>query len=168
MSALRQPSFPAESYPPKPKQKRKQASSRYQKTKQITVKSPANFPQAKSIPANLETLSLVQRTSFGLALVSMAASIGLYMSTVNIPQLWSQEYRNLENLQGQERQLIAINESLKYQIAQQAGQDRNLSISKPEEAVFITPAQVSIKTQPNQQEAEAQNIIELKYNSLGY
>lgn len=168
MPALRQPSFPAEFYPPKPKYKRKKAAPGYQKTQQITLKPPANFPQAKSLPANLETLSLVQRSSFGLALVSMAASIGLYISTVNIPQLWSQEYRNLENLQGQERQLIAINESLKYQIAQQAGQDTNLSISKPEEAVFITPAQVSIKTEPNLEEAETQNIIELKYTSLGY
>lgn len=167
MSALRQPSFSAESYHPKLKYKPKQTPSRYQKTRQVTAKSPANFPQVKTLPANLETLSLVQKTSFGIALVSMATSIGLYILTVNIPELWSQEYQNLENLQGQERQLIAINESLKYQIAEQAAQDTNLSISKPEQAVFITPAQVSIKTESNQQ-AEEQNIIDLKYTSLGY
>ena len=97
----------------------------------------------------------------------MLASTGLYISTVKIPQLWSQEYHNLENLQRQERELISINEKIKYQIASEAGKNRNLSISTPESAIFITPAKVNA---PGQLPADASNqkVVEIKYNNLGY
>ena len=109
----------------------------------------------------------MQQGSFGLAIVSMSASIGLYISTVHVPQIWSQEYRHLENLQRQERQLIAFNETIKYQIAQEASQNKRLSVSKPESAVFIPPATVGVKNKSNISKNQAE-IVELKLNSFGY
>ena len=64
----------------------------------------------------------------------------------------------LENLQLQERQLIAINETLKYQIAREAGHDSRLSVTKPESAVFISPAKIEAKNQQNTSENDRKNL----------
>ena len=170
MSALRQLDRDRY-YSPQPQDKGVRHSDRTQvKTAPPQIRKVVkdrNFPQQNRLPQNLKLLSALQKTSFGLALVSMLASTGLYISTVQIPRLWSQEYRNLEDLQRQERELIAINEKIKYQIAREAGQNKRLSISKPESAVFINPAQVNSKarleTPRNNQE-----VVKIKYNNLGY
>jgi hypothetical protein len=169
MSALRQPDFSQEYYQP-------QAQTQATNYRHPLVRKPVKsakvlnhkaFPTSDSLPSNLKILSLLQKGSFGLAIASMAASIGLYMATVKIPQLWSQEYQHLEDLQLQERQLISINETIKYQLAQEASQDRTLAISKPESAVFISPAKVELKKQPTNRAAELEEVA-LKYNGLGY
>lgn len=170
MSALRQPDFSSEYYSPQTQ------SIPLNNQPKIVQQTPVNSPkilksQAFSAPAtlpkNLRTLSLLQKSSFGLAIASMTASIGLYFSTVQIPRLWSQEYHHLENLQRQERQLIAINETIKYQIAQEASQDERLDISKPESAVFISPAPVKPRNHSNLQDNQSQ-LAKLKLNRLGY
>lgn len=156
MSALRQPNFSREYYSPTPQfQPPSDRQISTAKPDRSLVNSPhpqvgklvksRNFRQQNKLPHNLQLLSLLQKSSFGLALISMAASTGLYMSTVQIPELWSQEYRNLEDLQRQERQLIAVNETIKYQIAQEASRDRRLAISQPDSAVFIAPTKFTSK-----------------------
>ena len=171
MSALRQPNFSPEYYSlPHPIQKKNNHNKpliKNPKAKSVKTLNLGTFPKTNTLPKNLQILSLLQKGSFGLALVSMTASIGLYMSTVQIPKLWSQEYQNLETLQRQERQLIAINETIKYQVAQEAGLNNSLSISKPDLAVFIPPAKVSLKTQPEHIKNQ-QKSIELKHTNLGY
>lgn len=171
MSALRQPNFPPEYY-----SLSNSINKKSNQNQSVVLNSTPNsaktlysptFPQTNNLPSSLQVLSLIQKGSFSLALISMAASIGLYASTVQIPKLWSQEYQNLENLQRQERQLIAINETIKYQIAQEAGKNDSLSVSTPESAVFVSPAKVRIKTIP-EQTINQQKRIELKHNNLGY
>ncbi|MCC0177322.1 hypothetical protein I4641_10070 [Waterburya agarophytonicola K14] len=171
MSALRKPDLETQYYSPqtqfKPQKKyHRQLTNLPQKQVRKVVKS-RNFPQQSKLPQKLRLLSLLQKGSFGLALVSMAASIGLYASTVKIPELWSQEYRNLEDLQSQERELIAINEKIKYQIAHDASEDNRLSISKPESAVFIPPAKVNLKS-GLKTISHNQEVAEIPYNNLGY
>ena len=170
MSALRQPAFEPQYYSPKPQFQsppnnyQKLANPKRKQTSKI-VKS-RSFPQQNRLPQNLQLLSLLQKGSFGLALVSLAASLGLYTSTVRIPELWSQEYRNLENLQRQERELTAINEKIKYQIAHEASKDNRLAISQPDSAVFIAPAKINLKHSPSLN-SEHQN-HSIKRASLGY
>lgn len=170
MSALRQPDFPPEYYAPKAPGKKvryqPQIAEQTRLSSATVVRSKA-FSTPGTLPKNLRTLSLLQKGSFGLAIASMTTSVGLYISTVNIPKLWSQEYQHLEDLQRQERQLVAINETIKYQIAQEAVQDASLAISKPESALFISPAQVKVKHQSDLKK-DRSSIIGLKYNSLGY
>lgn len=171
MSALRKPDFapqyyvPSSQFQPQENNHRKLVKPSQRRVKKV-VKN-RNFPQQNRLPENLQLLSLLQKVSFGLALVSMAASVGLYASTVHIPELWSQEYRNLEDLQRQERELTAINEKIKYQIAHEASKDNRLSISNPESAVFIPPAKVNFKSnlEANSQVLEVTNV---KHTSLGY
>ena len=169
MSALRQPAFEPQYY--SSQAQLQLPENNYQKLinpnrKQVrkVVKS-RSFPQQNRLPQNLQLLSLLQKGSFGLALVSLAASLGLYTSTVKIPELWSLEYRNLENLQRQERELTAINEKIKYQIAHEASKNNRLSISQPDSAVFISPAKVNLKHGSN---IDDNTQTSIKRNSLGY
>ncbi len=171
MSALRQPDFVAEYYSPElqPKNNNYQYQEvvKQPQVERAKVLKSRHFSQSNVLPKNLKALSLLQKGSFGLALVSMTASIGLYMSTVQIPKLWSQEYQNLENLQLQERQLVSINETIKYQIAKEAGQNKQLAISTPASALFIKPAKVQAKT-ASQTNVDRAKIANLKLNSWGY
>ena len=170
MSALRQPNFSTEYYSPQPQSteinNQRQVVRRSKVGSPKIVKSKA-FSSSTTLPSNLQALSLLQKGSFCLAIASMTASIGLYISTVHIPKLWSQEYQHLENLQRQERQLVAINETIKYQMAQEAVQDSRLSISKPESALFINPAKTKIKNQSKIINNQHQ-LANLKENTLGY
>ena len=121
MSALRQSNPVNNYYPqastPEVKEERLVKKIRDKSTKVVVHRT---FPRSNKLPSHLKTLSLLQKGSFGLAIASMTASVGLYVSTVQIPKLWSQEYQHLEDLQRQERQLISINETIKYQIAREA------------------------------------------------
>jgi len=165
MSALRQPNFSTEYYSPQGQPQ--QINDQTQVVSSAKIVKTKAFSSSTTLPRNLKVLSLLQKGSFGLAIASMTASIGLYISTVHIPKLWSQEYQHLENLQRQERQLVAINETIKYQIAQEAGQDDRLAISKPESAVFINPAKIKINNSSKMNKKQNQ-AVELKPNSLGY
>ena len=177
MSALPKPSFPVKAAPRRQrlKKRRKVVAGYHPKAnnqQKIARSQPANhptqLPQGKALPTNLQVLMLLQRTSFGIALVSLATSMGLYVSTVQIPQQWSQEYENLEKLQRQERELTTINESLRYHIARQAARENSeLSILAPQDAVFIAPAKSITETtvEPSTKEAE---IVKFKHSSAGY
>ena len=168
MSALRQPDFDSDYYYAQPEANPavdRPQIARPQVRKSKVIKSK-NF-RANTLPKNLKTLSQIQKGSFAIAIATMTSSICLYASTVNIPKLWSQEYRHLEDLQLQERQLVAINETIKYQIAQEASQDSSLGISTPESAIFIRPART--KSHQLKDDNPAQDkIVEFKHNSWGY
>lgn len=168
MSALRQPDFYSEHYTSKMQpaiadKSNRQLAARPSKKQTKTV-YPATFSQRNSLPKKLKTLSLIQKGSFGLAIASMTASLSLYVSTVQIPKLWSQEYQYLEDLQLQERQLIAVNETIKYQMAREASKNKELSVSQPESALFVSPAKVS----PKVLATEPSEAVELERGSLGY
>ena len=175
MSALRQPGFPAKSYPRRQRSKHRKLIPGYHplannnsQVKSTTATSSYHLPKTQKLPVKLQVLLLLQKSSFGLALLSIATSLGLYITTVRIPQLWSQEYKNLETLQQQERQLTAINETLRYQLAREAGQqNNNLSLQEPHDAVFIPPAKVSINQQSDHKQNKTQ-LVKFKYKSLGY
>jgi len=169
MSALRQPDFDYDYYYARQQaqpivEQPKIAKPQVRKSK--VVKSKA-FHSANTLPKNLKTLSQLQKGSFAMAIATMTASICLYASTVHIPKLWSQEYRNLEDLQLQERQLVAINETIKYQIAREASTDERLEISQPESAIFINPAKIQPKKALDAN-ASQQKTVELKHNTWGY
>ena len=176
MSALRQPSLPVKSYTRRQRSQRRKLTPGYHpkannkiQAKSTNVNSNSHITKTQKIPVKLQILLLLQKSSFCLALFSMTASLGLYITTVRIPQLWSQEYKNLETLQQQERQLTAINETLKYQLARQAKQQHNkLLLQQPQDAVFISPAKISINQQLDKEQNKDTELVKFKNKSLGY
>ena len=116
----------------------------------ISPSQTAKFPQVQPLPAKLKVLLLLQKSSLGLAFILIATSIAVYVSTVRIPELWSKKYQDLERLQRQERQLVATNESLKHELAQQAQQeDSNLTLINSKNTLFIPPASLSQRQSTN-------------------
>ena len=163
MSALPQPKLPVE------------LLSRSQSARYRNAPSERPNPTSPTVrliekqPPKLQLLVKLQQASFGFALISMASSVGLYLATVSIPQLWSQEYQHLERLQRQERQLTEINETLKYQMARQAkGEDSQMSTLEPDGAVFVAPAEVDVNPQPASSKRDRRKEIAFKYAAPGY
>ncbi len=101
-------------------------------------------------------------------MLSVAASVGLYAINVRTPQNWSQQYKNLETLQRQERQLIEINETLKYQLAREASEQQKTDVNslKLDNVAVFVPAATVIEHRV-EDEAE-ENLGLFKQVSLGY
>ncbi|MBE9166661.1 hypothetical protein IQ238_03630 [Pleurocapsales cyanobacterium LEGE 06147] len=138
-----------------------------QKIQPIFPASPADLPKVK-LPVKIQILLLLQRGSFVLAFTLIASSISVYISTVRIPQIWSKEYSNLETLQRQERQLTAINETLKQKIAQQAeNAENNLVPLTSTNAIFLPPASVLPQSDVNAAK-DSQNHLLARDIPLGY
>lgn len=83
-------------------------------TAEVVISSPQSLPRWLRL-----LLEIQQGTSLGLLLV-IGTILGLYGWSVQSQRLWGQKYEHLKQLQRQERQLIAANEVLKYQMAEQA------------------------------------------------
>ena len=133
------------------------------KSENHSSKSPSRFPKPRQFPVYLKILLVLQRSSLAMAGFSIVTGIILYLSTVAIPQQWSEEYRNLETLQRQERQLTTIGESLKYKISRQARQFQMSPITS-KNTVFLKPNTVAVNSQTNQ-DLQAKS---LKKINLGY
>lgn len=50
----------------------------------------------------------------------LGSTLAIYAWTVYIPKVWDQEFQKLETLQRYERHLLATNETIKHQLAEQA------------------------------------------------
>lgn len=74
----------------------------------------------QQLPVWLRSLIILQRGSDWVAFLLIAATLTVYSWTVYTQQQWTQEYRKLETLQRNERQLTTTNETIKDQLAQQA------------------------------------------------
>ena len=129
----------------------------YQKTTRLSPK--------KRTSATLQLLKSLQRCTSGFAVMMVLGSIAVYLSTVRIPQLWSQEYETLEALQRQERDLVAADEALKYEIARQAEESElAMSAISPENTMFLKPIAVS----PQVAETDVTETTLNRVNRLGY
>lgn len=81
----------------------------------------------------------------------IASALAIYGWTVQVQQRWGQAYRQFESLQKHERQLIAGNEALKNQMAQQAeSPSSGLMVPDPSTAIFLTPASPRPPVEPEQ------------------
>jgi hypothetical protein len=129
---------------PQPEFKNVDSSVVVQTPNKKYFRKTTNLAQKKRSSATLQLLTWLQKGSSYVAAITMLSSISIYIATVRIPQLWTQEYENLEELQLQERQIVAIDESLKYEIAQKAQQPKlKMSNISPENTVFLQPNSVT-------------------------
>lgn len=98
------------------------------------------LPTARSLPAWLRWLLRVQRSSVIVTFGLIVALLAIYGSTVHTQQLWSEEYGRLKQMQRNERQAIAANESLKAQLAAQAERPESGLVPKSMHSMVIVPA----------------------------
>ena len=99
--------------------------------------SPTSL-RSRPLPLWFLRLSLWQRRASIATLLLIAGTLITYSSTVYLQQQWSQQFRKLENLQRQERQLTVTNEGLKNQLASEAEQpSTDLVPPNPADAIIL-------------------------------
>lgn len=100
-----------------------------------------SLPRTEAVPSWLKLLIASQRTSLLLTFVLVGAALAAYGWTVYIQQQWGQKFERLEILKKHERQLIATNEALKNEMAEQAeAPTSGLMVPDPSNAFFLAPA----------------------------
>ncbi|NEO29275.1 MAG: hypothetical protein F6K36_02230 [Symploca sp. SIO3C6] len=98
-------------------------------------------PWQRTMPNWLQSLLFLQRSSDLISVLLVGATLSIYSWTVWTQQQWTREYRKLETLQRQERDLTSANETLKEQLAQQAESPAS-GLVNPTTAntIFLPPA----------------------------
>ncbi|PSB10363.1 hypothetical protein C7B76_24285 [filamentous cyanobacterium CCP2] len=99
------------------------------------------LPSTQPAPSWLKLLIHTQRASLVLTFLLVGSALAVYGWTVFIQRHWGQEYHRLQLLKKHERQLIAGNEALKNQMAEQAeAPNSGLMVPDPSNAFFLAPA----------------------------
>jgi hypothetical protein len=103
-----------------------------------------------AIPVKIQCLLLLQKSVTVLSATLVLATLGVYAWSVYLPKLWSKEFRRLETLQSSERQLVALDETLKNQLAEQAEDPKmGLVPPHPSQPLFLAPAALKTAVKPN-------------------
>ncbi len=125
-----------------------------------------NLPYSQAYPNWLRTLIMMQRSSDIMMFSLVTVMLTIYGLTVYTQQLWTKEYRKLDHLQRQERQMTAANELLKNQLAQQAeNPETGLIPPNPAKTIFLPAAP---QRQLQQQPTTAKAIVSPPKPPLGY
>jgi hypothetical protein len=99
------------------------------------------MPQPRPLPIWVKLLLKVQKGSSVMTFLLMGTVLLIYGWTVFTQQRWGREYRHWEALQKHEQQLMATNEVLKNQMAQQAENPKvGLVAPDPSSMIFLAPA----------------------------
>lgn len=109
---------------------------------------PARSPQ---LPLWLRFLLVLQHSSSVFACCTIVSALAIYGWSVYTPQLWNQEYKKLESLRRNERNLTTTNETLKNELAQQAEKpETGLSAPNPGRLIFLSPTPASSEESDSQ------------------
>ena len=116
----------------------------------IATPTVATLPQPRPVPAWLRLLMKVQQGSTVMTLLLMGTVLAIYGWTVFTQQRWGHEYRRWGALQKHEQQLMATNEVLKNQMAQQAESPKAGFVAPdPSSMIFLSPAALRPAVQPD-------------------
>lgn len=123
----------------------------------------------KQSPFWLRVLFRIQTGSSIITGLLVTGVLLVYASTVYVQQEWTQEYRRLEQLQREHRNLIAADEALKHQLANQASQsDAGYVSPSPDNTIFLPRSTQEPVVQENSTQA-ATNHRAVNVNApLGY
>lgn len=125
------------------------ASTTIQELGKQKVPNVPVIPTPGSAPLWLLRLYALHRHSTVVAFLLVAATLVVYGWTVYSQQLWSQAFRQLQNLQRYERQLTTTNEVLKNKMAQEAERSPAKLVSPtPERMLFVRRAPVDPHPEP--------------------
>ncbi|NEP02516.1 MAG: hypothetical protein F6K58_28480 [Symploca sp. SIO2E9] len=122
-------------------QPRRNRSKRLANSSKTRLKVARINPWQQTMPNWLRSLVFLQRSSDLISVLLVGATLSIYSWTVWTQQQWTREYRKLEALQRQERDLTSANETLKEQLAQQA-ESPSSGLANPTTAntIFLPPA----------------------------
>lgn len=117
-------------------------------------------------PRWLSSLLFLKRSSDLVTFLLVTTTLTIYSWTVYTQQQWTRDYRKLENLQRQERQLTTANEVMKNQLAQQAEKPATGLVPPTQtNAIFLPPAQERKSSTTQTQATDSEPVAK---SPLGY
>ncbi|MBW4648309.1 MAG: hypothetical protein KME06_06365 [Kastovskya adunca ATA6-11-RM4] len=122
-------------------QKREHSASRMRNTSSRSRKVEKLKIGQQQFPWWWRSLLFLQRGSSLATFFLVAMTLTIYSWTVYNQQQWMREFKKLETLQRQERNLTTTNEVMKDQLAQQAEKPgTGLVTPSPANTIFLPPA----------------------------
>lgn len=107
-------------------------------TTQPVVRVPLATTKKQLALRQLRFLCLLEKIVAVITFCLLGSTLGIYAWTVYIPKIWDREFGKLETLQRHERHLLATNETLKHQLAQQAEKpETGLTHLQPFQTIFL-------------------------------
>lgn len=126
-----------------------QSKNQFQKAKSDSLNVPV-VPTAEVLPNWLLRLYTVHRYSSVVAFLLVAVALMVYGWTVYSQELWNQDFRRLQNLQRNERQLRTTNAMLKNKMAEDAEQpSAGLVSPTPDKTIFLPSAPDTANSLPS-------------------
>ncbi|MBE9209793.1 hypothetical protein IQ244_25530 [Nostoc sp. LEGE 06077] len=105
---------------------------------ELTPSKVSRVPTAEVLPNWLLRLYTVHRYSSVVTFLLVAVALVVYGWTVYSQELWNQEFRRLQNLQRNERQLTTTNAMLKNKMAEDAEKpSAGLVSPTPDKTIFL-------------------------------
>lgn len=147
-----------------PKSSLGSATNRLQPLNQATVPQTKNqstkakfsslnvpvVPTAEVLPGWLLRLYTVHRYSSIVTFLLVAVALVVYGWTVYSQETWNQEFRRLQNLQRNERQLTTTNAMLKNKMAEEAEKpSAGLVSPTPDRMIFLPSASEPVNSPPS-------------------
>lgn len=122
--------------------KQRQHNSLKLKTNQTII---AKQHKSRPLPLWLKILLLIKNTSSIVCWVSVGSALIMYSMTVYAPELWTQKYNQLRNLQKRERQFTLGDETVKNQLANTASRADSGLINPDPTKPPIFLAEITVK-----------------------
>ncbi|BAY18230.1 hypothetical protein NIES2109_08060 [Nostoc sp. HK-01] len=117
---------------------------------EFTPSKVSHVPTAEVLPSWLLRLYTVHRYSSVVTFLLVAVALVVYGWTVYSQELWNQEFRRLQNLQRNERQLTTTNAMLKNKMAEDAeNPSAGLVSPTPDKTIFLPSASDSASSLPS-------------------
>ncbi|ALF52515.1 hypothetical protein ACX27_06115 [Nostoc piscinale CENA21] len=108
---------------------------------ELTASKVSHVPIAEVLPNWLLRLYTVHRYSSVVTFLLVAVALVVYGWTVYSQERWNQEFRRLQNLQRNERQLTTTNAMLKNKMAEEAEKpSAGLVSPTPDKTIFLPSA----------------------------
>ncbi|MBD2493115.1 hypothetical protein [Nostoc sp. FACHB-280] len=117
---------------------------------ELTASKVSHVPTAEVLPTWLLRLYTVHRYSSVVTFLLVAVALVVYGWTVYSQELWNQEFRRLQNLQRNERQLTTTNAMLKNKMAEEAEKpSAGLVSPTPDKTIFLPSAPDTANSSPS-------------------
>lgn len=139
--------------------------SKYSSQRRTANGEPISAPK---LPLFVRLLLLVQHASSLVAVSAIAIVLGVYATSVYAQRAWNREYRQLRELQHQERNLVAASESLRYHLAEQADKSQTHLVPTDPGTTIYLPAVAPLPPQTEPPETPVPSLRPQIQSPLAY
>lgn len=134
----------------------------------VAVDTKVEAMPTVELPLGLKILLFFQRSSTVVTIGLIGITTIVYAQTNYTPQQWTEQYRKLIMLQSAERNLVATDESIKNQIAEEAEKKETGLVNPLPSSVLFLPSPTGLQKLPPNKSQNTSTNNALNLNPQGY